>query len=100
MARGGSDDINDLLREVDQSLSGERGRSRRPARRAGSYPATAPAERERRGAIAVATTSGGVAAVLVFLLFAVTPFLGAISGAAGAFLGTFIAVLLSRLRHR
>jgi len=94
-----SDDINDLMREVDQSLSGGRGRSRRPSRRAGSYPATSSAERERRGVVAVATTSAALAAAVVFLLFALTPFLGAISGAAGAFLATFVAVLLSRLRR-
>lgn len=92
-----SDDINDLMREVDQSLSGGRGRSRRPSRRAGSYPATSSAE--RRGVVAVATTSAALAAAVVFLLFALTPLLGAISGAAGAFLATFVAVLLSRLRR-
>jgi hypothetical protein len=42
--------------------------------------------------------SGVVAAVVVWVVFAVLPFLGAFSGAAGAFLATFAAVLLLRRR--
>jgi hypothetical protein len=40
--------------------------------------------------------SGTVAAVVVWFLFAALPFLRAGSGAAGAFLAAFVAVLLLR----
>ncbi|MDP9417266.1 MAG: hypothetical protein M3P48_05410, partial [Actinomycetota bacterium] len=49
-------------------------------------------------ATTTATAAAGVAAALVFALFAVLPFLRAPSGAAGAFLATFIAVLVLRRR--
>ncbi len=45
-----------------------------------------------------AVVAGVLAALIVFGLFSVLPFLGATSGAAGAFLGTFVAVLLLRRR--
>ncbi len=46
-----------------------------------------------------AALSGAVAAAAVWFLFAVLPFLGAMSGAVGAFLATFVAVLVFRRRR-
>jgi len=98
MVRGDSDDISKLLREVEQSLggkdsagadpgSGARGLARRP-------------QRTWRASLAVATASGVVAAVLVFVLFSALPFLGAVSGAAGAFVAAYVTVLIGRLSRR
>ena len=88
-------DIEKLLAEVDGSLSG---RPATPARRA--EPAT-PATRAFGGLRARARTSvaaGAAAAVTVGALFVLLPFLGAISGAAGAFLGAFAVALVLRRR--
>lgn len=101
MARGDSDDIEKLLREAEQTLSGRTGAE--PARRPGSRQAarsTPPERNAGRGAVGIAATSGAAAAALVFVLFGLLPFLGALSGAAGAFVGVFLAVLIRRLRGR
>jgi hypothetical protein len=42
--------------------------------------------------------AAAVAYAAVFVIFAVLPFFGALSGAAGAGLATFVAVLLRRRR--
>ncbi|WP_121193175.1 hypothetical protein [Motilibacter peucedani] len=104
------DDIEALLAEVDRSLSSQS----RPAPTA--RPAVEPARsggssrvpgREQEGGwraaladrVRIAGTSAALAAAAVFALFAVTPFLGAVSGAAGAALATFVAVaVLARRR--
>lgn len=101
MARGDSDDMEKLLREAEQTLGGRAGAE--PARRSGSRRAarsTPPARKGGRGAVGIAATSGAAAAALVFVLFGLVPFLGALSGAAGAFVGVFLAVLIGRLRRR
>ncbi len=98
MARGGPDDIENLLREVENTV-GDRGH--RPAKRGGFPPGTAGRDRRRgRGVVDIAVVSGAVAAAVVFVLFALVPFLGAFSGAAGAFLGVFVTVLIGRFRRR
>lgn len=101
MARGDSEDIEKLLREAEQTLSG--GPAAVPVTRSGSSRAarTAPPARNGgRGVVRIAALSGAAAATLVFAVFALLPFLGAISGAAGAFVGVFLAVLIGRLRRR
>jgi len=88
------EDIDKLLAEVEGTLSGKPPTPR--ARDAGH-----PAERARAGItarVSTAAVSGAVAAALVWLAFVFLPFLGATSGAAGAFLATFVAVLLLRRR--
>jgi hypothetical protein len=83
-------DVDKLLAEVERTLGGETtgaakpGRERAPAPRRGG-----PAARLRAAAV-----SGAVAAVVVWVAFALLPLLGATSGAAGAFLGVFVAVLM------
>ncbi|MGN6600332.1 MAG: hypothetical protein ACTHMW_13765 [Actinomycetes bacterium] len=111
------DDLERLLREVDASLgegrtaSGSRSPSTGPnaaasptvggrlSRRGRRAPARGeePAPLSRVGQSAVA---GGVAAVPVFVAFALLPFLRAGSGAAGAFVGAFAAWLLATLLRR
>jgi hypothetical protein len=86
-------DIDKLLAEVERTLGGAAGaprpsREHAPARRAGG-----PVARVRTAAV-----SGVVAAVVVWVAFALLPFLGATSGAAGAFLAAFVAVLVLRRR--
>lgn len=93
MAGNGPDEIDRLLREVESTLGGAPGRP--PAGRAEAVP-----RRRRRGALPTATAAAAAAGVLIFVLFVLLPFLGAISGAAGAFLGVFGTVLIGRLRGR
>ena len=87
-----SDDYSKLMREVEQSLS-----RRAPAGRGEASPArsSGPAGLSRTR---TAVVGGAAAAAVVFLLFVLLPFLGAVSGAAGAFLGAAAAtfVLLRR----
>ena len=87
-------EIEKLLAEVDSVVDGKPVRDsgsggRRPA---DSFGARLTAR--ARGA----ALSGVVAAVVVWAIFAVLPFLGAFSGAAGAFLAAFATVLLLRRR--
>lgn len=86
-------DIDKLLAEVDAMTSGV------PAAR---RPATPPARVEEPGGfmgrVRTAATAGVVGGGVVWVMFALLPFLRAGSGAAGAFLATFIAVLLLRRR--
>jgi hypothetical protein len=86
--------IDKLLAEVDGMMSG------------GGTPAkgaVAPSEQASRGRLATqvrtAGLSGAVAAVGVWCVFAVLPFLAAPSGAVGAFLGTFAGVFIFRRRR-
>jgi hypothetical protein len=83
-------DIEKLLAEVDSVVDGP------PARGSGSSgrrPVDSFGARMTARARSAAM-SGVVAAVIVWVIFAVLPFLGAFSGAAGAFLATFATVLL------
>jgi hypothetical protein len=102
------DDIDKLLAEVDR-MTGDR-----PA--APSPPAVPRARRRRGSELApqddslgavvrdlggrgrTAVVAAAVAYAAVFVIFAVLPFFGALSGAAGAGLATFVAVLLRRRR--
>lgn len=90
-------DIDKLLAEVDGMMSG----GGTPANRAVA-PTGAAAPSWSDGIVAqvrAATLSGAVAGVGVWFLFAVLPFLRAPSGAIGAFLAAFGAVLVFRRRR-
>jgi hypothetical protein len=88
-------DVDKLLAEVDGMLTGG---GATPARSV--QPHGAP---ERAGGFAgqlrVAAASGALAAVVVWFAFAILPFLRANSGAIGAFLAAFLAVLVFRRRR-
>jgi hypothetical protein len=102
-----SDDIDKLLAEVDR-MTGDRPVASPPAvpksrRRRGSEPAP---QDDSLGAVFHDLGGRGRSAVLaavvagagVFVVFALLPFLGAFSGAWGAALATFVAVLVLRRR--
>lgn len=101
MAAGASDpggDLERLLAEVDQALGTGRppaapGRpaDREPVR-AGGHPLASRLSRS--------LVIGAGAAALVWALFAVLPFLQAVSGAAGAFIGGVVGALLGALLRR
>ena len=98
-----ADDYDKLLADVERSLGGGAPAPTpgRPSKRGGAHPAAVPAERGRLATnVQVAVVSGAVAAGLVFLLFFFVPFLGAVSGAAGAFLATTLAVLVTSYLRR
>lgn len=86
------DDIESLLAEAERTLAG--GASRPPARREeGSL--------ERSGGrVRSAAVSAAVASGVVWVLFAILPFLRAGSGAIGAFLATFVVLLVLGGRRR
>lgn len=88
------DEIERLLAEVDGTL-GRGGRA--PAR---SEPAATKAPGKFELSARVAAVSGALAAAGVFGLFAVLPFFGAFSGAAGAFTATFVIIFAQRLTGR
>lgn len=88
------DDIDALLAEVEHSLSGA------PAAQRGKAPARREEPSSSGGALSRAAVAGAVAAVVVFVLFGLLPFLGATSGAAGAFLGAAVTALVLGLLHR
>lgn len=87
-------DIDRLLAEVEGTLSGKPAGT--PARREAREP-----EANRVGLVARARTAamaGAGAAAVVWVMFALLPFLRATSGAAGAFIAAFVAVLVLRRR--
>jgi len=86
-------DIDKLLAEVD-AMTGGGSVAGRPA----TPPARAEAGGGLTGRVRTAALAGVVAGGAVFVLFALLPFLGAGSGATGAFLATFVAVVLLRRR--
>jgi hypothetical protein len=91
-----NDEIDRLIAEADAALG------RRPAPVA-KRTESAPVERAPgrfESSVKVSAVSGGVAAALVFATFAVLPFFGAFSGAAGAFVATFFIVLGQRVAGR
>ncbi|MGQ0630796.1 MAG: hypothetical protein ACT4P1_07105 [Sporichthyaceae bacterium] len=87
-----NDDIERLIAETEASLSGR-------ARPAATPAAARPAGRFESSA-RVAAISGALAASVVFAAFAILPFFGAFSGAAGAFTATFFIVLAQRITGR
>lgn len=86
------DDTEALLAQVERALGDTT--TRRPGR--AGPPSAAP----RRGGLRRATVSASIAAGVVWVLFALLPFLGATSGAAGAFLAAFVTVLVLGARRR
>ncbi|MGQ0626298.1 MAG: hypothetical protein ACT4PP_16825 [Sporichthyaceae bacterium] len=86
-----NDDIERLLAETEASLGGR-------AKPAAAPPAKPPGRLE--SSARVAAISGAVSAALVFVIFGVLPFLRAPSGAAGAFVATFVIVLAQRVTGR
>lgn len=89
------DDIERLLAEAEGAIGGRDART--PAR---NGPPTARSPGRFEASARVAKVSGVLAAAVVFALFAVLPFFGAFSGAAGAFVATFFIVLGQRLTGR
>ena len=85
-------EIDRLLAEVE-GIDSESGAV--PPRR---EPARSDAGASIAARVRLAATTGAASAGLVWLAFALLPFLGATSGAAGAFLATFVAVLVLRRR--
>jgi hypothetical protein len=95
-----NDEIDRLIAEADAALGNRPAARPTPARRS---EAAAPAERSAgklESSVKASAISGGMAAALVFATFAVLPFLGAISGAAGAFVATFFIILGQRMFRR
>lgn len=91
------DEFDRLLAEAEAALGDRPARGREPA--APSLPAEAATGRFE-SPLKVSAVSGAVAAALVFATFAALPFFGAFSGAAGAFVATFVIVLGQRLFRR
>jgi hypothetical protein len=89
-----NDDIERLLAEAE-GASGGRGAAKPTG---ASKPASPPGRLET--SVRVSATWGASAAALVFLVFLVVPFLGPISGAAGAFVATFFILLGQHLSDR
>jgi ferric-dicitrate binding protein FerR (iron transport regulator) len=97
MADPGKDsEVDRLLAEVDSALGGKPDRAVVPA--TGGGPARPTRRARLRQRASTAAVAGAVAAGGVWLLFAFLPFLGAIDGAAGAFIGVFAYALLIRRR--
>jgi len=90
-------DTDKLLAEADRILAGD---SVTPGRAVQPRQGQESDAGGRVPQLRAAAVSGAVAAAAVWLLFAVLPFLGATSGAVGAFLATFVAVLVFRRRRR
>lgn len=89
-------DIDKLIAEVDGMLSG----GGTPPSRAVQPPGATQSWTDGIVThVRTAVVSGATAAVAVFCLFAVLPFLRAPSGAVGAFLAAFGAVLVFRRRR-
>ena len=102
------DDIDKLLAEVDRMTGDGSATPSPPAvprsrRRRGSEPvpqddSLGAVVRDLGGRGRSAVVAAAVAYAGVFVIFALLPFFGALSGAAGAALATFVAVLLRRRR--
>lgn len=87
----GTDDVESLLAEVERSLGG--GAPGPPQRRADLSPT-------RTSRVRSAAVTGAVSAGAVWVLFALLPFLRAGSGAIGAFLATFVVLVVLGQRRR
>jgi hypothetical protein len=81
-------EVDRLLAEVDGMLGDGPRRSVQP------HGPAEPASRPLVGRVRSALVAGAAAGVGVWVLFALLPFLRAGSGGVGAFLATFVAVLL------
>jgi hypothetical protein len=90
------DEIERLLAETERTL----GNSGGSARSATPPPAAEKTPTAFELSVRVSAVSGLLAAVVVFAVFAVLPFLRAFSGAAGAFVATFFIVLGQRISGR
>lgn len=90
------DEIDRLIAEADAAL----GRRPAPVAKQAAPAATEPPRGKFETSVKASAVSGGVAAALVFVAFAVLPFFGAFSGAAGAFVATFFIILGQRLVRR
>jgi hypothetical protein len=94
-----NDEIDRLIAEADAALGNRPAARPTPDRR----PEAAPAERtagKLETSVKASAFSGGMAAAVVFATFAVLPFFGALSGAAGAFVATFFIILGQRMFRR
>ena len=94
-----NDEIDRLIAEADAALGNRPAARPTPARR----PEAAPPGRSARkfeSSVKASAISGGMAAAVVFATFAVLPFFGALSGAAGAFVATFFIILGQRMFRR
>ena len=89
-------DFESLMAEVERTLGGKANPTPVVPRQGGTRK---PPEKVPLGSrMRTAGLTAAASAVIVWLLFAILPFLRAGSGAAGAFLATFVAVLLLRRR--
>ncbi|HUR73191.1 MAG TPA: hypothetical protein VMZ00_02890 [Sporichthya sp.] len=94
------DEIDRLIAEADAALGRLPAASQTPARRPEPTSAAERAPGRFETSIKASAISGGLAAALVFVTFAVLPFFGAFSGAAGAFVATFVIMLGQRMFRR
>lgn len=90
-------DIDKLLAEVDGMLTGPAASNRRPV--AAEEPGGRGLVEAVRARLRTAFVAGAVSGGVVWVLFAVLPFLRATSGAVGAFLAASVIVLV-RPRRR
>jgi len=88
-------DIDKLLAEVEGVVGGKPASAPPPRGDRPAEPVAAGLTARARTAVASAT----VAAAVVWVVFALVPFLGATSGAAGAFLATLVTVLVAPRRR-
>jgi hypothetical protein len=97
------DDFDKLMAETERMLGGSPAKAT-PGKAPGS---SAPARRQESGAerppgrieasVRTSVVTGMVAAGLVWVAFFIAPFLHPTSGAAGAFVATFVIVLVQRI---
>jgi hypothetical protein len=88
-------EIDKLLAEVEATLGDK---PAAPRGRAAGEPVERTSGPGFVARVSTAAVGGAVAAAVVWLAFFFLPFLGATSGAAGAFLATFITLLVVRRR--
>lgn len=89
-------EVDKLLAEVDGMLTGA---GSTPSRSVQPHGDPEAGSGGLVGRLRAAAVSGAVAAVVVWFLFAILPFLRATSGALGAFLAASVAVLVFRRRR-
>jgi hypothetical protein len=108
---GGDDDIERLLKEVESALGPTKpggdassgGGRPRPVERSGSSDGQGGdrgAMARVRDGVPVAVTAGAVSGAVVYVVFAIVPFVSSFSGAVGAFIGAAGVSLAGRLRRR
>jgi hypothetical protein len=94
MSRKHDDDFEKLMAETERAL-GAVGGGGPAARRQEPAPPRTPGKLET--SLRTSAVSGAVAAAMVAILFAATPFMDTVSGAAGAFVATFVIMLVQRI---